>query len=48
MYYQGDDTMEQDFIRERITNLRIQKGVSEYKMSLDLGHSCSGQVKNAT
>lgn len=33
--------MEQDFIRERITSLRIQKGVSEYKMSLDLGHSKS-------
>lgn len=29
------------FIRERISNLRLKKGVSEYKMSLDLGHSKS-------
>ena len=29
------------FIRDRITKLRIQKGVSEYKMSLDMGHSGS-------
>lgn len=29
------------FIRERITELRMQKGISEYKMSLDLGHSKS-------
>ena len=33
--------MEENFIRERITKLRIQKNVSEYKMSLDLGHSKS-------
>lgn len=31
--------MDESFIRERITQLRIQKNVSEYKMSLDLGHS---------
>lgn len=31
--------MELDFIRNRITELRIRKGVSEYKMSQDLGHS---------
>lgn len=31
--------MYEQFIRERITSLRIQKGVSEYKMSVDLGHS---------
>ena len=30
-----------EFIRKRIADLRIQKGVSEYKMSLDLGHSRS-------
>ena len=30
-----------DFIRERISDLRIQKGVSEYQMSLELGHSKS-------
>ena len=29
------------FVRNRITELRIKKGVSEYKMSLDLGHSKS-------
>lgn len=28
-----------DFIRKRISELRIQKEVSEYKMSFDLGHS---------
>ena len=33
--------MEENFIRERITELRLQKNVSEYKMSLDLGHSKS-------
>lgn len=30
-----------DFIRNRITQLRIYKNVSEYQMSLDLGHSKS-------
>ena len=33
--------MDVSFIRDRITQLRIQKGISEYKMSLDLGHSKS-------
>ena len=33
------------FIRDRITQLRIQKGVSEYKMSYDLGHS-RGYINN--
>ena len=33
--------MEADYIRERITQLRLKKGVSEYQMSLDLGHSRS-------
>ena len=33
--------MDLDFIRQRITELRLKKGVSEYKMSLDLGHSRS-------
>lgn len=33
------------FVRERITNLRIKKGVSEYQMSYDLGHS-RGYVYN--
>ena len=31
--------MNSRFINERITELRLKKGVSEYKMSLDLGHS---------
>ena len=29
------------FIRDRISQLRLQKGVSEYQMSYDLGHSRS-------
>ncbi len=33
--------MNETFIRERITELRIPKNISEYKMSLDLGHSKS-------
>ena len=33
--------MDADFIRNRITQLRLQKGVSEYQMSYDLGHSRS-------
>ena len=33
--------MYENFVRERITQLRIKKGVSEYKMSYDLGHSRS-------
>ena len=37
--------MNAEFIRERITQLRIQKVVSEYKMSYDLGHS-RGYVNN--
>ena len=36
-----------DFIRERITELRLQKNVSEYKMSYDLGHS-KGYVQSIT
>lgn len=33
--------MDEQFIRNRISALRIKKGVSEYRMSLDLGHSKS-------
>ena len=33
--------MDAKFIRDRITQLRMQKSVSEYKMSYDLGHSRS-------
>lgn len=36
-----------DFIRNRITELRLQKNVSEYKMSYDLGHS-KGYVQSIT
>ena len=31
--------MDANFIRERIAKLRTEKCISEYKMSLDLGHS---------
>ena len=37
--------MDSNFIRNRITQLRLQKGVSEYQMSYDLGHS-RGYVYN--
>lgn len=33
--------MEANYIREKITDLRLQKGVSEHRMSLDLGHARS-------
>lgn len=33
--------MTEDFIRDRITQLRQNKNVSERKISLDLGHSTS-------
>lgn len=33
--------MDEDFLRKRISELRLQKGVSEYRMSTDLGHSKS-------
>ena len=38
-------TKYEDFVRERITRLRLKKGVSEYQMSYDLGHS-RGYVYN--
>ncbi len=37
--------MDERFIRDRITQLRLCKGVSEYQMSYDLGHS-RGYVYN--
>ena len=37
--------MTEEFVRERITQLRLRKGVSEYQMSYDLGHS-RGYVYN--
>ena len=37
--------MDGKFVRERITSLRMQKGVSEYQMSYDLGYS-RGYINN--
>lgn len=37
--------MDAAFVRERITQLRLQKGVSEYRMSYGLGHS-RGYINN--
>ena len=37
--------MNEEFVRERITQLRLRKNVSEYQMSYDLGHS-RGYVYN--
>ena len=37
--------LNEQFVRDRITQLRLRKGVSEYKMSYDLGHS-RGYVHN--
>jgi len=31
--------MDEQYIKDRITQLRMQKDVSEYQMSYDLGHS---------
>lgn len=31
--------MDESFIGERITELRLRKGISEYKLSYDLGHN---------
>ena len=33
--------MELQFIRDRISDLRMKKNISEYRMSTDLGHSKS-------
>lgn len=37
----------EQYVRDRITELRLQKGVTEYKMSYDLGHSKS-YINNIT
>ena len=37
--------MDINFVRERITQLRMAKGISEYQMSYDLGHS-RGYINN--
>ncbi len=31
--------MDEKYVRDRITQLRLKKGVSEYQMGFDLGHS---------
>lgn len=35
----------EDFVRNRITQLRINKGLSEYQLSYELGHS-RGYINN--
>lgn len=45
LYGKGADCMDIQFVRDRITQLRLQKGISEYKMSYDLGHS-RGYINN--
>ena len=37
----------EDLIRERITSLRLQKGLSESKLSYELGHS-KGYIQSIT
>ena len=37
--------MYENFVKDRITQLRLKKGVSEYQMSYELGHS-RGYVYN--
>ena len=37
--------MNNSFVRSRITELRLKRGVSEYQMSYDLGHS-RGYINN--
>lgn len=37
----------ENFVRNRITQLRINKGLSEYQLSYDLGHS-RGYINNIT
>lgn len=37
----NDETDYEEFVKDRITYLRMKKNVSEYKMSYDLGHSKS-------
>ena len=39
--------MNEKFIRERITQLRLSRDISEYQLSLDLGHS-RGYINNIT
>ncbi len=39
--------MDEQFIRQRVTELRIKKGVSEYQMSTEMGHS-RNYIRNIT
>ena len=39
--------MYKNFIRERINYLRMQHNISEYQLSLDLGHS-QGYIQSIT
>lgn len=38
---QRGERMDEEFIRNRITELRLKKGVSEYQMSMELGQNRS-------
>ncbi len=39
--------MDEQFIRQRVTELRLKKGVSEYQMSTEMGHS-RNYIRNIT
>lgn len=39
--------MYENFIRDRINELRLKKNISEYQLSLDLGHS-QGYIQSIT
>lgn len=39
--------MDIEFVRNRITELRLKKGISEYRLSYDLGHG-KNYVRNIT
>lgn len=39
--------MDEAFIRKRITEFRLKKGISEYKLSTEMGHS-KGYIQNIT
>ncbi len=40
-----ENKVDGSFIRQRITQLRIMQNISEYRMSIDLGHS-KGYIQN--
>ena len=42
---EGVVEMDAEFVRKRITQLRLEKDISEYRMSYDLGHS-RGYINN--